>query len=80
MSTILDEITANEGGLKNLGCKVGKSYATLSAFRCNNKDDFPKLSGKGLELALLAFQKDRKPLKFLSSENGILVKVEINEF
>ena len=78
MSTILDDLANKEGGIKELGCRVGKATSTLNNYRSSNKDNIPALMGYGTKLAYDLFLKtNRAKAHYQAVDDGILVEVKI---
>lgn len=79
MKTILDDLVKQEGTVKSLGCKVGRTYTAISKFKQENKSKPAKINSYGLMLALELFEKTKQPARYTAVENGMLIDIKINK-
>lgn len=77
MKTILDDLISQENTVRDLGCKVGRSYDSIAKYKQENKSKFPKINSYGFQLALELFEKTGKTASYTSIENGVLIQVKI---
>ena len=77
--TILDSVAEKAGGYKELGCKVGKSYATLKNYSSLNKDNFPAITAYGVQKAVELFEITGKSENYLGIDGNVLVEFKIEK-
>lgn len=77
MSNLLDTVAKDNGGMKELGCRLGKSYNTLSVYSHVHKDDLPEITAYAVKMACQLFEKENKRKTYLAAHNGVIVKFEI---
>lgn len=76
---MLESVADTVGGLKQLGCKIGKSYNAMSVYRANHKDDLAKITAYGVERAVELYEMTGEDKKYLATHNDAVIEFKITK-